>query len=152
MMPVLLSHEEELMDTWLWLMLGAVLCFTELVLPTAFVAFMMGLSALIVALVSPVMPQFYLQALLWLGLSTGLIFFSKRFMPQRKVKILQDSVEAQTLTEILPGQKGRVLYEGISWQARCDDHQLAIAADEKVYVVRREGTTLIVMPESIVHS
>lgn len=145
-----LMEAENLMETWLWLGAGVILCLSEWVLPTAFVAFMMGLSALAVALVSLVLPQVYLQAILWLGLSTGLILVSRRLLPKRPAKLLRDPIEAQTLTEILPGQKGRVLYEGISWQARCEDHHLAIAASEKVYVVRREGTTLIVLPERLV--
>lgn len=138
---------------WLWLVAGAVLCLAELFVPTAFVAFMMGISALVVALIALLVPQFWVQALLWLGLSTTLIVLSQRFIPRRssRNRILEDSLEAHTLTEILPGGTGRVIYEGNSWQARCDDHELAIAANEKVYVVRRKGTTLIVMPASLVH-
>lgn len=138
---------------WLWLVAGAVLCLAELFVPTAFVAFMMGISALLVALVALLVPQFWLQALLWLGLSTALVVLSQRFIPRRssRNRVLEDSLEAQTLTEILPGGTGRALYEGNSWQARCDDHELAIAANEKVYVVRRKGNTLIVMPASLVH-
>nr|WP_306459810.1 hypothetical protein [Dolichospermum heterosporum] len=36
----------------IWLLAGSVLCLTELFLPSAFVAFMMGISALIVGLLS----------------------------------------------------------------------------------------------------
>jgi len=46
------------------------------------------------------------------------------------------------------GKEGRVLYEG-NFLARCDDHNLAIAPNQKVYLVRREGTTLIVLPENL---
>jgi len=136
----------------IWLLLGAILCSIELFLPTAFVVFMMGVSAILVGAIAPVIPQVYLQAILWLGLSLGLILLSRRFVPRYPVRGLRDTVEARTLTEVLPGQTGRVLYEGNSWQARCDDEYQAIAAHEKVYVIRREGTTLIVVPASIVHS
>jgi len=136
----------------IWLLVGAVLCAIELFLPTAFVAFMMGVSALLVGIIALVIPQFYLQAILWLGLSIGLILLSRRLVPRHPVRLLRDSVEARMLTQILPGQTGRVLYEGNSWQARCEDEGQAIAANEKVYVVRREGTTLIVVPASIIHS
>lgn len=61
-------------------------------------------------------------------------------------------MEATTLTEIKPGEVGRVLCEGYSWQARSEDQDQAIAPNQKVYVVRREGTTLFVIPTSIVHS
>lgn len=137
---------------WLWLLAGVVLCLAEVVLPTAFVAFTMGVSALLVAVLAPFLPQFFLQVLLWLGLSTAFIVLTKRFLPRSPVnRLLQDAVDAETLTEIQPGKTGRVLYEGNSWQARCEDHQVTIAAHEKVYVVGRQGTTLVVMPASLVH-
>lgn len=136
----------------IWLVAGAILCLVEFFLPTAFVAFMMGISALIIALLSLVVPQVYLQAVLWLGLSILLVLLSRRFIPRRKIRTLQDPAEATTLTEIEPGGIGRVLCEGYSWQARCEDQDQAIAPNQRVYVVRREGTTLFVVPVSIVHS
>ena len=139
--------------TWLWLVAGAVLCLMELVLPTAFVAFTMGISAIVVALVSLIFPQLSLQVAIWLALSTALVLLSRRFVPppQRKSKI-QDAIVAETLTEIAAGKEGRVLYEGNSWRARCEDEKLSIASQQKVYVVRRVGTTLIVVPENLLHS
>jgi membrane protein implicated in regulation of membrane protease activity len=125
----------------------------ELFLPTAFVAFMMGISAFVVALVSLIFPQLALQVFLWLALSTTLIVLSRRLLPSpRRLTKIQDALVAETLTEIAAGKEGRVLYEGNSWRARCEDHKLAIAPDQRVYVVRREGTTLIVMPENLLHS
>jgi len=136
----------------IWLVAGAVLCSIELFLPTAFVAFMMGISAIVVALISVVLPNPWLQAIAWLLLSTALIVGSRRFVspPRRKSKIYH-AIVAETITEIPPGKSGRVLYEGNSWRAECDDSQLVIGPHTPVYVVRRVGTTLIVMPESIVN-
>ncbi len=139
--------------TLVWLIAGAVLCLVELFLPTAFVAFMMGISALIVALVSVLIPQLSLQVILWLGLSTSFILLSRRFVPKaKKSRSIQDAVVAETLTAIAPGKEGRVIYEGNSWRARCEDKENAIAPSEKVYVVRREGTLLIVLPENVLDS
>ena len=139
--------------TLVWLIAGAVLCLLELFLPTAFVAFMMGISALIVALVSVLIPQLSLQVILWLELSTSFILLSRRFVPKaKKSRSIQDAVVAETLTAIAPGKEGRVIYEGNSWRARCEDKENAIAPSEKVYVVRREGTLLIVLPENILDS
>ena len=139
--------------TLVWLIAGAVLCLLELFLPTAFVAFMMGISALIVALVSVLIPQLSLQVILWLGLSTSFILLSRRFVPKaKKSRSIQDAVVAETLTAIAPGKEGRVIYEGNSWRARCEDKENAIAPSEKVYVVRREGTLLIVLPENVLDS
>jgi membrane protein implicated in regulation of membrane protease activity len=133
--------------TWLWLVAGAVLCLIELFLPTAFVTFMMGISAIVVALVSLIFPQLSLQVVIWLALSTALVLLSRRFVPppHRKSKI-KDAIVAETLTEIAAGN------EGNSWRARCEDEKLSLAPQQKVYVVRREGTTLIVVPENLLHS
>lgn len=139
--------------TLVWLIAGAVLCSLELMLPTAFVAFMMGLSAFVVALVSLLIPHLGWQITLWLGLSTSFILLSRRFVPKAKSRrSIQDAAIAETLTAIAPGKEGRVIYEGNSWRARCEDKFNAIAPDEKVYVVRREGTLLIVIPEHFLDS
>jgi membrane protein implicated in regulation of membrane protease activity len=126
--------------------------------PTAFVLFTMGISALVVGLVSSIAPQFSLQVVLWLLLSVSLIFFSRRLLPPAKASKNLDAKEGRTLTEIRSGETGRVLYEGNSWQARCDDDVsampeagVAIAPNEKVYIVRRQGTTLIVVPQNMFH-
>ncbi|BAU07661.1 hypothetical protein NIES592_10010 [Fischerella major NIES-592] len=136
-------------STLIWLLVGAGLCLIELFLPTAFVALMMGISAFVVALLSPViLGKLWLQLVVWLLLCVVLIVLSRRLVtPVRGKSKLQDATTAETLTEIPPGKAGRVLYEGNSWRARCYDDHLAIAPNQRVYVVRREGTTLIVMPE-----
>ena len=138
--------------TLLWLVAGVVLCLLELFLPTAFIAFMMGISAFVVALVSLIFPQLALQVFLWLALSTAFVLLFRRFLPpQRQINKIRDAIVGETLTEIPAGKEGRVLYEGNSWRARCEDYKLAIAPNQKIYVVRREGTTLIVLPENLLH-
>ncbi|HIK05527.1 MAG TPA: NfeD family protein [Trichormus sp. M33_DOE_039] len=140
-------------STLIWLLAGAALCLTELFLPSAFVAFMMGISALIVALLSQFGLALWMQVIAWLLLSTLLVVLSRRFLqPRRRKSKIQDAVTAETLTEIPAGKTGRVLYEGNSWRALCDDEKLNIAVHQKVYVVRREGTTLIVMPDNLLRS
>jgi len=140
-------------STLLWLLAGSVLCLSELFLPSAFVAFMMGISAFVVALLSQFGLSLWLQVAIWLLLSTMLVLLSRRYLqPRRSKSKIQDAVIAETLTEIPAGKTGRVLYEGNSWRAKCDDEKLDVAPHQRVYVVRREGTTLIVMPENILHS
>jgi membrane protein implicated in regulation of membrane protease activity len=130
-----------------WLMIGAVLCLMELFLPTAFVEATLGVSALAVAAIALVIPQFSIQTAIWLVLSVLSTWALKRFVPKRNPYILADSTEARTLTAIAPGKTGRVLYEGNSWQARCEDVEAIIGADEPVIVVGRKGNTLLIMPE-----
>jgi membrane protein implicated in regulation of membrane protease activity len=136
----------------LWLLAGSVLCLLEAFVPTAFVAVMMGISAIVVALVAWILPgAFPLQVVLWIILSTVLSFASRRFLPSAKASKSLDAVEARTLTEIPPGEIGRVLYEGNSWSARCEDETAAVAPNRKVYVVRREGNILVVIPQNLLH-
>ena len=130
-----------------WLIVGGVFCLMELLLPTAFIEATLGVSALVVSVVALVVPQFSIQVAIWMVLSVLANWALKRFVPKRTPYILADSTEARTLTAIAPGTTGRVIYEGNSWQARCEDLDAAIGADEPVIVVGRQGNTLLIMPE-----
>ncbi|PSR16241.1 hypothetical protein C8255_18915 [filamentous cyanobacterium CCP3] len=132
----------------LWAILGAVFCLMELFLPTGFVESTLGISAFVVAFFALAVPIFSLQIVLWVALSLVFIFLLRRFVPKRTPYSLQESTEARTLTAIAPGKTGRVIYEGNSWQARCDDETITIGADQPVVVVSRKGNTLYVIPES----
>ncbi|MFM7559777.1 NfeD family protein, partial [Cylindrospermopsis raciborskii] len=104
--------------TAIWLLLGIILCLMELLLPTAFVQLLMGISGLLVAGLSLLgLSNLFLQVIVWLILSSFLTIFSRRFFTvrQTKSKILISTV-GETMTEILPGKVGRVLYEGNSWR------------------------------------
>ncbi len=133
--------------TVLWIVAGGILCLMEFMFPTAFVAFMMGVAALLVAGISLILPHYTLSVALWLLFSTVLIVLSRRFFtPQRKTSITGDDREGETITAIPAGSTGRVLYEGNSWRAKCADATINIAPHEPVYIVRRQGNTLIVLP------
>ena len=129
--------------TVIWLIVGTVLCVMEVGLPTAFVELALGIAALLVAGLSLLIPQVGLQVAIWMVLSIVLTIAMRRLAPKRKSRLLEDAREARTLTEILPGQTGRVLYEGNSWQAFSEADQ-AIAPDQVVVVIGRRGTTLII--------
>jgi membrane protein implicated in regulation of membrane protease activity len=136
----------------IWLIAGIALIVMEFIFPTAFVELTMGISAIAVAILARFVPSIGIQVAVWLVLSIGLTTLFRRFFPQKKHRSIEDSNEATTLTEILPGATGRVIYEGNSWQARCADEGMAIAPNQKVYVVERRGTTLIVMPDNLLNS
>ncbi|MEO0407382.1 MAG: NfeD family protein [Cyanobacteria bacterium P01_A01_bin.135] len=129
-----------------WLIVGCTLCFMELVIPTAFVEFTLGLSALIVALAAIVLPQLPLQICLFLLSSVALTLLARRITP-RRARSIEDAAQGTALTPIPPHQPGRILYEGSSWQARCDHPDISIGLGEPVYIVSRQGNTLFVLPE-----
>ncbi|MEL6248580.1 MAG: NfeD family protein [Cyanobacteria bacterium J06648_16] len=134
--------------TIFWIIVGVTLCLMELMIPTAFIESALGVSAFLTALLSLLIADFSYQVALWMGLSLLTFWALKRFIPSKTAPTLQESTSARTLTSIPPGQPGRVMYEGSSWQARCSDEGIAIAPDQAVFVVGRQGNTLIILPES----
>ena len=138
--------------TIFWIFVGGILCSMEFIFPTAFVSFMMGVAALLVAVVSLFLPQYTLLMGLWLLFSTALTIFSRRlFTPKRKISITGDDSEATAIGGIPAGSAGRVLYEGNSWRAKCADETRDIAPNEPVYIVRKQGNTLIVLPSRMIN-
>ncbi len=130
----------------IWVIIGVVLCLMELMLPTAFVESALGVSAFLVALLTLVVPSVNYQIALWVVLSLLIFWALKRFIPNRTAPALREATEARTTTAIAPGQVGRVMYEGNSWQARCSDDQVFIEPNQEVFVVERKGNTLVVIP------
>jgi membrane protein implicated in regulation of membrane protease activity len=134
---------------YLWILAGSGLCLIEVFVPFAFVAVMMGLSAIATAGLALLVPNFALQAVFWLSLSVVLIAVSRRFVHRRPSALaLKDASEGEMISELPPGESGRVLYEGNSWRAECEDPHQAIAVNEKVYIVGRRGNTLLVYPRA----
>lgn len=153
---------------WFWLVTGTFLCSIEFIFRKVqpkrykFIALTMGVSALLLSLLLEgisimlafdwkyiMYDDFSLQIIFWMGLSlSSVIWIRPAFIP-RKQYTVPITTEAKALTEILPGETGRVLYEGSFWQARCVEESGAIAANQKVYILRCEGNTLIVASESL---
>ena len=132
----------------IWVIIGVALCAMELLIPSAFIESALGVSAFIVALLSFVVPGWNYQIVLWMVTSLLVFWALKRLVPNRTAPTLREATEARTTTAIAPGQTGRVIYEGNSWQARCEDSKVSIESDQEVFVVERRGNTLIVIPLS----
>jgi membrane protein implicated in regulation of membrane protease activity len=88
-----------------------------------------------------------LQILYWMGLAFTFVFWVRPMFYRVKISTMEETNEAETLTEIQPGQIGRVLYEGCSWQACCEHCQDPIAPHQKVYVLDRKDNVLFVVPK-----
>ncbi|MEM1240734.1 MAG: NfeD family protein [Cyanobacteria bacterium P01_H01_bin.26] len=132
-----------------WILLGVALCVMELMIPTAFLESALGVSAFLVGILVLMLPvAFSWQVAMWMVLSLLMFWALRRFAPRRQPPALMDATEARTITAIPPGSSGRVIYEGNSWPACCSDQEVAIATNQTVIVVGRQGNTLIVMPES----
>ena len=59
--------------------------------------------------------------------------------------LLGGSMLGRAESDILPGQKGKVFYDGSSWQAYCDGEQ-AIHQGQRVLITARRSLQLFVMP------
>ncbi|MBP0010287.1 NfeD family protein [Roseofilum sp. Belize Diploria] len=144
----------------IWVIVGVILGSSELLLPKTvpkafkFMPLIMGICALIVAFLLWRSNVFYriphsLQILYWMSLSGACTLWIRPLFRQKKTSSLFETTEAITLTEIPAGEIGRVRFEGNSWAASCENRRQAIPAHTKVYVLRREGNTLIVVPNPL---
>ncbi len=143
-----------------WGVTGILLGVSELMLPKAipkafkFMPLIMGICALIVGFLIWRSNTFYripapIQIMYWMAISGATILWVRPLFRQKKTMSIVETTEAVTLTEIRPGEAGRVRFEGNSWAASCSDGTQAIAPGKKVYVLRREGNTLIIIPDHL---
>ncbi len=141
--------------TWIWLLVGLTLCTLEFILPMKpqlrFAALFPGLLALIIFFFvwrySFFIDQPQFQILYWMTLSTvAVIWVRPMFFPRTGYREIA-TTEAVSLTAFQPGELGRVLYEGVSWAARCEPGSGAISPQQTLYVLAQEGNTLIVTPK-----
>ncbi len=153
----------------LWLLIGIVLSAIDLFIQKTqpqkyrFYLLMMGAAALISSFVlwrgsvafqfnwaSVMYEDFDWQIFYWMGIALALSIWIRPIFIVRKKFVIPEATEATTISEIFPGETGMVIYEGASWKARNEDSQ-GIAPRQKVYVLRREGNTLIVVPDQLIH-
>jgi len=158
---------------WFWLTAGIILWGIELFLPKNWakkwrlIPLLMGGTALLLSFTLwrlsmdwefdwqyIMYGNFSLQIMYWMGVSLSTIIWIRPAILSLKQKkfTIANATEAKTLTEILPGETGRVLYEGSSWPARCAENSDAIASHQKVYVLRCEDNTLIVASDTLFRS
>lgn len=105
----------------------------------------LGIAAIITAIAALRVPSPLAQMVLWGVLSFTLASLMRSLMP-KEAKTLAHDTEAWVRTTIPANGMGRVIYEGTLWQARCQLPDVAIAPQQQVYVVGRQGNTLFVIP------
>lgn len=156
------------LESIFWFAFGSGLCAMEFCLPVKFAQryrflfLFPGLVALLVAVFAwryslfnlqlfdlQVFFGFQLQFIYWTLLSVACVIWVRpMLLPQRRYQ-LPSATEAKTTTAILPGEIGRVQYEGCSWPAYCENCTEAIAPNQTVSVLRQEGNTLVVAPKML---
>ncbi|MGA9377202.1 MAG: NfeD family protein [Phormidium sp.] len=149
-----------LAPTLFWFVLGIILGLTELFFAKnisrnyKLVPLIAGINSIILSIFllrANYVPDWNWQIAYWMGLSAVSVIWLRPMFFKSKKSNIRDATEAKTITDILAGKTGKVLYEGTIWHARCNDKTIAIASDQTVYVLSREGNTLIVAPENLFH-
>jgi len=145
------------MPWWGWMILGALLLASEMLVPTDFWLVFAGLAALAVGLVAVLAPdlpaaaQWALFAVFAIA-STWLFRGAVRSrFPSRPSDVRVDDTlvgdAGRALEPLAPGSMGRVELRGSPWSARNAGAE-AIASGERVRVERVEGLTLVVRREA----
>lgn len=105
----------------------------------------LGVAALITAIVSLTISSITIQFMIWGILAIALAVVLRGLVPRGSSQ-LKANTEA-TVSETIPsGGVGLVSYDGALWKARCQISDVAIPPGRVVYVVGRQGLTLLVMP------
>jgi len=129
---------------WFWSILGLVLIAAELALP-GLVAGSVGLAALIAAGLAWLGVPAVGQLVVWGTLSAVFTSLTRRLVPKASTQ-MEEPREARSIAPIPAGELGRVSYQGSIWNAKCSIPELEIPAEQALYVVERQGNTLLVMP------
>jgi membrane protein implicated in regulation of membrane protease activity len=105
----------------------------------------LAIAALITAVVALSVESVALQVLVWGVLALCLAFVLRGLEPRESKELLPPD-NAEVYEAIPPGGVGYVSYNGSTWRARCQVSDVAIAPGTSVFVVGRQGNTLIVLP------
>lgn len=141
---------------WLWLVLGLVLLFAELLTPGGFYFLFFGTAALVVGVLSGAgMGPEWLQLLVFSALSVASLMVFRKPLLQRLQRTRRDdrpvdeiAGEVVTLTEDLPARGvGRAELRGTVWNVENATAQ-ALKSGQRCRVERVTGLKLVVGPES----
>lgn len=127
---------------WLIVGLGCIAIAMVIAEPTTAA---LGFAALITAIAAISVPNFGAQMFIWGLLSVCLAIIFRGLVP-RSARELQPSTEGRVSQTIPVGGEGEVFYDGTYWRAQGQPSDLMLPEGTKVYILRREGNTLTVMP------
>ena len=143
------------MSWWIWILIGLLLVFAEVVTPGGFYLLFFGIGGLIVGLLAlaDVAGPAWLQVLLFSVISVcALWLFREKLMQtfQGKAQVPVDSFIGETahvVDEIAVNGVGKVELRGTSWTAR-NVGATALSTGGRCLVERVEGLTLFVRAEN----
>ena len=133
--------------TIFWAVLGISLWVIEVFTP-GLIAGSIGTAALLMLLVGLPIASPALQFFVFALLSAAFIAISNRLVPKMHPELDSPFYREQVTvtTDILPGELGRVAFQGTTWSARCELSDLPLSVGTKVMIVGQKGNVLEVMP------
>lgn len=147
-MLILASSVLGISYTWLWLIIAIVFAVIE-AMTLGIVSIWFAIGALIAMLFAFVIDSFFIQLIIFLGVSLILVATTRKVAVD-KLKIGQHKTnideligkEAVVVKSILPHEPGEVKVEGKIWRAISDSNQM-YEEQAIVTVLRIEGVTII---------
>jgi membrane protein implicated in regulation of membrane protease activity len=138
---------------WMWISLGIVVLLMEAMTPGGFYMLFIGIAAIVVGAVSPLIHELWIETVLFAVLSALLIAFARKPLVRRLKKDTPKAdvpefigETARALETIAPGGEGNVELRGSVWKVR-NDGDTGLAKDASCTIMARDGLKLIVKPK-----
>ena len=140
------------MPAWfVWLVIAGIFIIIEMATVGFFIIWF-GVSALITALLSLILPEAYIvQSIFWAILSVFLVAFTKKFTDKVKPDVTPTNVysiigKQAVVTVAINNEnaKGQIKVDGDVWSARTDSFEETIPVGEHVEILRVDGVKVIV--------
>lgn len=135
--------------SWFWLIIAILLTLIEVV-TLGLTTIWFALGALVMIFLSFIPIPFAVQILLWLLISSALLFFTRPYAV-KKLKIGKEKTNADSLIgkkalvvkAVTKFEKGEIKINGLIWGAKSDSEE-ELEKDSECEIVRIEGATVIV--------
>jgi membrane protein implicated in regulation of membrane protease activity len=134
---------------WIWLIIAFGIGIIEVTTFT-FVLLWIAIAALITAILTPVVPSIWVQLLLFVVVSTALLFatrpLARKWRQTRTYPSRYETMQGKVgvvVTEAQPGAFGTARVEGELWSTKCD-HPLRVG--QQVVVTSSTATVLTIEP------
>jgi hypothetical protein len=138
---------------WYWVSLGLLLLLSEILTPGGFYLLFIGIAAIAVGALHPLVNTLWIEIVLFAALSAALIAGLRKPMVRRlrTATPQADAPEfigesARTQGPIPAGKEGSIELRGTTWRAR-NAGETDLAANASCTITARDGLLLVVKPQ-----
>jgi inner membrane protein len=140
-------------EWWYWIIAGVFLLLSEALTPGGFYLLFIGIAAIVVGAMNPLIHTAWVEIVLFAVLSTACIAVLRKPLVERvrKTTLQSDVPEfigetARAVSGIAVGKEGKVELRGSVWQAR-NGGAADIAQNSLCVISAREGLLVVVKPK-----